>query len=805
MIRNYLKIAIRKAIRDRAYSIINLLGLAIGLASFLFITKYVDFERKIDHFHKYHRQIYRLHTDLKWHDVDESFPQTAPAVGTAIVENFPEVASVTRILPYMSDQVVKINDKLFYENQVMAVDSNFLEVFTFNLKEGNSKELFNEPNEVVLSEAYAHKYFGDKNAIDQLIEINDKSYKVSGIIENAPANSHIQYNLLLSNLSDEDLRYFEWSWIWCNLVTYVKLNPQTSPELLEAKFPDLVRNNAGYAIERLTGKSIDAFFEKGNQLGYLLEPLSEIYYSQYNPLGSSGSRTFIYIFSIVAFTILLLASINYTNLTTARSLKRAREIGLRKVVGTTKYQLYLQFLIESVLFSLASTVIAVFIYEVINNLMVNYFDIKWNLSLLANFHFVWFILGLALIVGIISGLYPAFYLSSFNPARSLKGLQHKGQAKSPMRNLLIVFQFLISFCIIIFTFTVNSQIHFLRNRDLGFDKENLIVISNIGQLQSKNVFKEQVNKGQAIISSTLSSHVPSSSAHGELFRKMEGEQDDFISNMIDADHDFITTFGLKINTGQNFTSLDLNNNSPKILVNQQAQKSLQLEDPLGYRIRSLDDGRVLEIGGVIDDFDYFISQAEMNPMIIRPYLKESSDNIIHYLTVKIASDNLLSTIEEIEDLWNSQETGIPFEFRFYDQIFNDIYIKEIRLGNLLSIFSGLAITIAILGLIGLISFHTEQLTKSIGIRKVFGATVPNILGLITKDFAKLFIIAFVIAIPIANYAIEDWLETFVNRININPWLFAIPGAVVLAIALSTIWIQSFKSASANPVDAIRNE
>lgn len=805
MIRNYIKIAIRKAIMDKGYSMINILGLAIGLASFLFITKYVDFERKIDLFHVHYHDIYRLYTDLKWHDMDDSFPQTAPAVGTAIAENFPEVAAVTRILPYMSERMVKINDKLFYEDKVMAVDSNFLDVFTFKIVEGNPETLFKEPNQIVVSEAYATKYFGDKNAINQLIQINDNTYQVVGVIENAPANSHIQYNLLVSNLSDEELRYFEWSWVWCNLVTYVKLYPEANPELLEAKFPDLVKNNAGYAIERLTGKPIDDFFDKGNRLGYMLEPLSEVYYSEFNPLGSAGSRTFIYIFSIVAFTILLLASINYTNLTTARSLKRAKEIGLRKVVGTTRLQLYLQFLTESVLFSMISTIIAIGMYEAINNLMINYFDIRWNLSLLGNLHFVWFIVGLALIVGVTSGLYPAIYLSSFNPARSLKGLQNKGQTKSPLRNSLIVFQFLISFCIIIFTYTVNSQVQYLRNRDLGFDKDNLVVISNIGQLQSQNVFKEQVNKQKAIISSTLSSHVPSRSARGELFKKMDGERDDFIANLIDADQDFIKTFGLQINTGQNFTSLDINSQNPKILINDQAKKSLELKDALGFQIMGLDDGRILEIGGVIDDFDYFISQETLTPLIIRPLVENSKDNIMQFLTVKVSSDNLPGTIADLEKTWKAQETGIPFEYRFYDQIFNDMYLKQIRLGNLLSLFSGLAITIAILGLIGLISFHTEQLTKSIGIRKVFGATVPNILGLITKDFAKLFIIAFIIAIPVANYAIEDWLETFVHRININLWVFAVPGAVVLAIALSTIWIQSYNSASANPVDSIRNE
>ena len=805
MLKNYLKIAIRKAIRDKTYTLINIFGLAIGLASFLAISRYVDLESKVDHFHQSFDHIYRLHTDLKWNDVDESFPQTAPAVGTAIVDNFAEVEHVTRILPYYSERLVKIEDDIYKEQGILAVDSNFLKVFTFEILSGKRNDLLTQPDELLLSETYAKKYFADEEPLGKMVDIDGTLFKVVGIIEDAPPSSHIRYDMLVSNLSSEDLAYFEWSWVWCNLVTYIKLNPNASPDDLEAKFPQLVKDNAGYAIERLTGKPLDDFFERGNNLGYLIEPLSEVYYSNYNPLGASSSRIFIYIFTIVAFTILLLACINYTNLTTARAIKRAKEIGLRKVVGTSKGQLHFQFLVESVLFSGIAMVLSIFFYETISMWIANYFDFPWNLSLANIPEFLWYIIGLTIIVGVISGLYPAFYLSSFNAAKSLKGLQSRGSSKSPLRNVLLVFQFIISFCIIIFTFSVNEQISFLRNRDLGFDKENLIVIHNVNQLQSRDVFKNQVNQNPAVVSSTLSSHVPSMNAHGELFRKLEGEQEDFLARLIDADMDYLKTYGLKLVEGQNFSTSDLQSNSPKIVINQAAINTLQYDDPIGRRIMGLDDGRELEIAGIIQDFDYFLSQVEMGPIVIRPYIDRGPENLIKHLTVKVSSEDFATTIDQIKQVWDDQKTGVPFEYQFYNQIFNEIYNKEIRLGNLLSVFSGLAIIIAILGLIGLISFHTEQLTKSIGIRKVFGATIPNILGLITKDFAKLLIIAFAIAVPVANYAIEDWLETFIHKINIDPWLFIIPGLAVIFIALFTIWVQSFKSASANPVDAIRNE
>ena len=805
MIRNYIKIAIRKAVKDRTYSLINIFGLAIGLASFLFITRYVDFERNVDRFHADFGNIYRLHTDLRWQEVDDTFPQTAPAVGTSILENFGEVESLTRIHPLYGERLVKVGDEIHQVTEILSVDSNFLQVFTFDILEGKVEKLFTDPAQIVLSESTSKKFFGDDNAINQILEIDGKQFKVSGIIEDAPANSHLQYTALVSNLSDRELGYFEWSWVWCNLVTYLKLNPNTYPENLEAKFPDLVRNNAGYAIERITGKSIDSFFESGNSLGYQLEPLSEVYYSGYNPIGKSGSRTFIMVFGVVAFTILLLACINYTNLTTARSIKRAKEIGLRKVVGTTKSQLYFQFLTESVLFSLLATVIAIFLYESMNNIISSMYSIQWNLSLLHNTKYFWFVLGLAIIVGVFSGLYPAFYLSSFNASRALKGLQIRGQAKSSVRNWLVVFQFIISICIIIFTFTVNSQIKYLRNRDLGFDKENLIVINNINQLQSRNGFKERINKNSAVLSSTLSSHIPSLNAHGELFRKLDGEQEDFIMNLIDADQDFIATFGLQLNDGDNFAAADLLSQSPRIVVNNRAKEILEYDNAIGHQIMGLDDGRELRISGTIDDFDYFLSRVEIRPIVIRPFIEQNPENSINFLTVKVASNDLQNTISELEKCWKEQESGLPFQFQFYDDIFNDMYIKQIRLGTLLSLFSGLAIAIAILGLIGLISFHTEQLTKLIGIRKVFGASIINILTMITKDFLRLFIIALVIAIPIANYVVEDWLETFINKMDISIWHFIAPGTMVISVALLAIWIQSYNSATANPVDAIRNE
>ncbi len=805
MLKNYILIAIRKAIKDRSYTLINVFGLAIGLASFLFISKYVDFERNVDKFHVNYHSIYRLHTDLKWNEVDDVFPNTAPAVGTAIRDNFEEVEYVTRIRSFYSEKMIEVGEDVYQESGILSVDSNFLKIFSFELLHGNGDNLFTNPNQVVLSESMSKKLFGENNGINETIEIDNQDFVVAGIIEDSPANSHIQFTVLTSNLADEELNYFEWSWIWCNLVTYIKLNPNSSQERLESKFPDLVKNNAGYTIERITGNSINTFFENGNKIGYKLEPLSEVYYSGYNSIGISGSETFVIIFSLVALTILLLACINYTNLTTSRSIKRAKEIGLRKVAGTTMSQLYSQFLLESIIFSLIAVVLALFIYESLNSLIIRLFDIRWNLSLLNNMNYLWFALFISVVVGIFSGLYPAFYLSSFKPSRAIKGLQIKGQARSRVRNTMVVFQFIISFCIIIFTFTVNSQVSFLRNRDFGFDKENLVVIENINQLPSRSFFKQEVNNIPAVVSSTLSSNIPSISAHNELFRRLNGEKKDYIMTLIDADHDFIKTFSLNLLEGSNFEARDLSSITPRIVINKKAIKILEYENAIGETLMGLDDGRVLEVSGIIDDFDYYLSNTELRPIIIRPYFDSIPQNQIRHLTVKVASDNLPKTIAELEEIWDKQQSGLPFQFHFYDQIFNDTYMREIRLGNLLSLFSVLAISIAILGLIGLIAFHTEQLTKSIGIRKVFGANIVNILTLITRDFIKLFIIAFIIAIPVANYAMKDWLETFVFKIEVGIMLFAIPGIAVILIALFTIWIQSYKAAVANPVESLKDE
>ena len=806
MLKNYINIAIRKARQNILYSVINSLGLSLGIAAFLFIIQFVSNELKIDQFHHDPDRVFRMISDLKWDTTEDEFSSTPPALGTAIVSDFEEVEYVTRILPEYSEIQVWVEDKLFLESNTMAVDSNFLRIFNFRLLQGNPGTLFSKPNSVVLPESYVLKYFGEAPALGAGLKIGEKEYKVTGVIEDAPENGHINYSLLISINSDKNVAYFEWSWVWSNLVTYIKLKEGVDATTFSLKLPDLVKNNAGYSIERITGKSLEDFYNNGNRINFKMQPLSEVYYQYENPIGPKGNKTYIYVFGGIAFLILILACINYTNLATARSIKRAKEVGIRKVVGSSKMQLIFQFLTESILFSLFASLLAVLIGEVIYSSLTDAFGIRWDLSPMSNWTSLLYILAIALSVGLISGLYPAIYLSSFNPAHTIKGINQQGESRSFFRNSLVVFQFLISFGIIIMAFTVNRQIDFLRNRNFGFDQDKLLVISNINFLKNRDPFRNEVEQLSAVSSSTFTNVVPGKGGYYELFKKVADPDPDHIMILINADENFLKTFGIKLLSGKNYTEADLTKTEERFaVINQKASEEFDLNQPIGERIYALDDGRNLEISGLIDQIDFDLSTGEYNSIVIRPYSKFGNASTLNFLTVRLNSGNLQSTVSEIEKLWTKQDSGMPFQYYFYDQIFDQNFKSENRLSSLLDIFSGIAVFIGLLGLVGLVSYNTERLQKSIGIRKVFGASIFNILLLLTRDFIKLIIIAFAIAIPLANYFITDWLNEFIYRVNVEVWFFAIPGIIILIVAMITIWGQSYRSARANPVDSIRGD
>jgi len=804
MLKNYLQTLLRKARKDLTYSGINLVGLALGISSFLFIIQYVRYEMDIDAFHENPERIYRLTADMKWNAMDEQFPSTPPAIGTAIVTNFDDVAYVTRLRAYSTAIVIR-NEDVFKETSVMAVDSNFLKIFNFHLLEGNRETVFRDKNSVVLPESYVTKYFGSEDPINQLLKINDKEFKVTGIIEDAPKHSHIAYGPLVSILSDGNVEYFEWSWIWHNLVTYIKIEPTATKESVESKIPQLIMDNASPALERITGKTVEQFFAEGNSLGYYLQPLEEVYYDN-NNIGPQGNKKYLYVFAAVAFLILALASINYMNLSTARSARHAKEVALRKVLGTSRKQLISQFLLEAFVYSVIATILAIGIGEIAGNYIANALGIRWDLSFISSVESILFTFVISLFVGVLSGLYPAFYLSSFQPSQTLYGIHQQRASKSVLRNLLVIFQFIISFGTIIFAFTAHSQIKFLQERDLGFEKDHILIISNVDHALNRNSFKTEVKRLSGVQNASLSSGIPTEGLYGEIFKKTENREEDFIFNLMEADEDFLETMGIQLLEGKNFSAKDLRKREPGLLINNLAKKQLELEDnALGTKLEAMDRNGDFEIVGITNDFDFFLGSNDPTPFVIRPYFEDEPNRTIRFLVVNVQSQNIPEILSGIERIWKDQNSGVPFEYRFIDQIFEENFRNETQLSGLLGIFSTIAIIIALLGLIGLVSYHTEQMKQSIGVRKVLGASMGNIVLLITTDFIKLLIIAIVIAIPVVNYFIVSWLEGFVYGMPLTAIYFILPGISLIVLSLLIIWAHSFRAARANPIDAIRAE
>ncbi|MDW7694747.1 ABC transporter permease [Flammeovirgaceae bacterium SG7u.111] len=804
MLLNFLKIIYRNMSRDKSFTAINLFGLALGISAFLYIALFVKHEKSVDNFHKEKSQIFRLRTQLKWNDFDEEFPQTPPGVGTTIRDIFPEVEKLTRVRPF-HQRIVKIDEEVFKEEHAMGADSAFLDIFNFEVLEGNKQTLLTQPNTVVLTESYAKKYFRNEKPLNQLIDIEDVPHKVTGVLEDPPANSHIQYSMLISNQGDETLGFFEWSWIWCNLVTYAKLTKGADPAALEAKFPEMVMTHAGNTIKRLTSGTVESFFEQGNKIGFSLEPLEDVYYSSQNNLGPIGNETYLNIFMLVGIFILLLAGINYVNLSTAKSMKRSMEVGIRKVMGSSRASLIGQFLAEAVVYCFLSTIIVFFMSEFLGNYLADNLDIRWDMRLIDNPWMFALAVAIALLLGTISGIYPAVYLSSFKPLRVLKGGQTAKQ-KSVFRNTLVVMQFMISFGLIILTFSVNRQIHHMRTMDIGIDTDNTLVIRNMEHLGiNRDSFKETLKSMSGVKSAGFSSSYPSNGGRGEIIRKMTAQEDDLLLSIIEVEPEYLETYNIKVIEGQAFNELDKQSQTPKVLINETAVKSLGYENPIGQKIIALDDEREVEIAGIVKNFNHESVKFDITPLMIRPYFEEKPAIGVNFLSVKVSPSNIQETLESIKKAWQVRETGIPFEYFFCNEAIDQALRQERGFSKLLDTFSVISIVIACLGLAGLAMYTAEQKTKSIGIRKVLGATVSNILVLLSKGYARLLLLAFVLVAPISYWAIDSWLGNFANKIELGWWHFALPGLLLCLVALVAVSAQTLKAALAKPVDSLRNE
>ena len=788
--------------KNKVFSIINILGLAIGLTCFMLIALFVYNELSYDKYPAEAKNIYRIHLSVTGNGDIALYPDVDVTVGEGIKNAFPEVKASTRI--YHVSDFVKYDDKQSKEEYLAFADSNFLQLFSIPLIDGNAANALVQPNSIVISKSFAKKYFGSDEALGKSLVIGPRKsvYKVTGVIDKVPDNSHFHFDAFLS-LSTRRTTNATWSNL--GYYTYLLLNENADPKKLEAKFPQLLAKYVVPEIQHDMGVSLAEAQKSVNTFHFSLQPLTGIHLHSNTKfeLEANGDIQYVYIFSVLAVFILLLACVNFTNLSTARAVKRAREVGIRKVMGSIKKQLIFQFLTESVLFTFFSMLCA----YILIFFLLPYFNQVANKNISFDFFLryqsILVMFSVSFIAGILAGIYPAFFLSSFNTIKVLKGSSFtQGSQRKPLRSSLIVFQFFVSTALIIATIIVYQQLHYMQNKKLGYDKDQVLFLPDARLLGSNQAaFKQQVLQDSRVVSASISRSVPG----GEIMDGTEiypkngtANGTEIHANISHIDYNYLRTLGIHILQGRNF-SKDYPTDSSGIVINEAAVRELGWtnDDAVGKTIvRS--GQQEFKVIGVVADFNYASVKQKITAMMM---LGNNSGGLI----VKIKTSDIKGLLANLKKQWNAFNPAGPLEYNFLDEKFAALYASEQRTQKIFSAFAILAIIIASLGLFGLSAFVIEQRTKEIGIRKVLGASVQQVLLMVSKEFLLLVTIAFIISIPVTWWAMHAWLQDFAYRINISMWIFATAGIAVIIIALLTISFQAIKAAIANPVKSLRTE
>ncbi len=808
MLQIYFKIAWRNLQRNKIYSFINIIGLATGLCCFLLIALYVIDELSYDKYNDKADRIYRINADILFGGNNMHFTQTSDMMGEVLKKDYPQVEEYTRIYNNNGNKLVKKGTEFIYQDETAYVDSTFFRVFTLPAISGNTQTALNEPNTVVISRSAALKYFGTTDAVGKLLETKDdggRAYKVTAVIEDVPENSHFHFDFFFS-MKNVD---YQWGqFVSHNFHTYLLLKSGTDAKAFEKNFDQYIEKYVlPQARQFMQINSMDEFKKAGNSLEYSLMPITKIHlYSDRNlEITPSGNIQYIYIFSAVALFILLIACVNFMNLTTARSANRAKEVGIRKVLGTERKSLIIQFLSESMLMVILSLLIALALTYLILPLFNGLANKTIIFSNLASPVILPLLFVLPLIVGLIAGSYPAFYLSSFKPIFVLKG--RLANKRGRLRGALVIFQFAASIVLIIGTIVIFRQLNYIQTKDLGYKKDQVLIVNGAFALQKNaGAFKNEVLQMPGVVSGTLSSFLPvSNSSRSDNTFSKEAVMDSktgFNMQCWNIDYDYLKTMGMALTKGRNF-SKDFGGDSSGVIINETTAKFLGYADPVGRDLyRNDNDGRQTKytIIGVVKNFNYESIKQTIAPLSL--FLTKNDFGLAIF---KISPVNLPNLLASIQAKWKTMAAGFPYSYRFLDESFNEMYQSEQRIGKIALIFSVVAILIACLGLFGLAAFVAEQRTKEIGIRKVLGASVVHIVNMLSKDFLKLVIIAALIAIPVSWWFMHHWLMDFAYRISIGWWVFVMAAVIAVIIALATICSQAIKAAIANPVKSLRTD
>jgi putative ABC transport system permease protein len=817
MFRNYLKVAVRNLLKRKGFTLINILGLATGMAVCLLIVLFIRSELSYDDFHQHADRIYRVVLERKYPERMSPYAIIPSSIGPAMQKEFPEVSMCTGLLNFAGNNNVylKVGDQLFEEPHILIADSNFFRVFTTTLLEGDTADALAKPNMAVINETTAKKMFGSvSKAMGQYFETDGKQrFTISGVCKDWPENSHQQFNVLISLGSFPFAR--QQNYTGFSTWTYLLLKPGANPDGLDAKFPSIIRKYVAGDIARSFNMSYEAFVAAGNGYHYYLQPLQKIHLisdmeAEAKP---NGSMRAVYIFAVVAIFILGIAGINFINLSTARSMERAKEVGIRKTFGSEKQSLIFQFLMESVLVSLLSIIVALGFIVLLLPLFNRMSD--KDLSAMAFFNplVLLGLLAFGVVVGMLAGLYPAFVLSSFSPIKVLKGKFKSSRYGTALRNGLVIFQFAISIILIISTIIVNRQMQYMLGDKLGFKKDHVIEIQRGDLLNEKaRAFRNELLGIAGVENVTGTTSMPGDDGFFGVTWQPVGSKESMTGKGIIVDDQFAKTLGLEIKEGR-FFSKEYPTDSLGLVLNEKAVSALGLKGQvIGARLtttdgnlnpRPVDSPYYYTIVGVVKDFHYQTLHQSIAPLIFTSSARFR--DFAPTVTVRIKGDNFSSTVKSVEHVWHDFVPEKPFHYTFLDQNLAAQYRAEQTTQRVFTVFSILAIFIACIGLLGLAAYATQQRIREISIRKVLGASAGTIIGMLSRDFLKLVTISALVAFPLAWLGMHSWLQSFAYRVGLSWWIFVLAWVLSLAITMLTISFQAIRAARTNPVKTLRSE
>lgn len=803
MLHNYIISAIRHIKNNKGFVLINILGLSIGMAVCLLIMQYVSYENNYDRFHDDYENIYRVQYNIyKNGELKVECAAAVPAVGPAMKDNFPEVIDFCRAFPIKG--IVSYNDISFREGKMQVADPSFIQLLTFPLINGDPKTCLERKNTCLITDEAAKMYFGNDDPIGKTLKILNRDFEITGVLADIPENSHIKFSIIISYATIKEWwgDDTETAWGWYDFNTYVKLQPGTDHKEFNIKFNNWLESEMKEEWERRGGKS-----------EFLLQPIKSIHLHsdllQESEPDENGNATSVRFLSLIALFILVIAWLNYINLSTARSIERSKEIALRKVIGASRSQLVNQLMVESVILNLISLIFAFMLVELLLPYYRNFTSMPLNLDLLINLN-IWIYLSVFFVVGtLISGLYPAVIISSFPPAAVIKGSFHRKGSDVNIRSILVIFQFIISFTLIAGIIIVNQQLNYMQSQDIGFDIDDTYVVKAPGVYESDslynvqfNAFKDEVYNLPFIESFTTSTNLPGDEifwANGSRSLLQPGEKNT-VMYIVGIDDNYIPAFGLNLIAGRNFSN-EIAADDSAVIINKAAVKRYDFASPQDALEKQIILGRrTLTIAGVIDNFNQMSLKTNITPLAF-PYFEHCD----RYFSFKFNATDYESYSPHIKKLWDRFFPGNPYDYFFLDEFYNRQYKKDIQFSSVFAIFTYIAIFIALLGLMALSVFDNIKRNKEIAVRKANGATSMNIVLMLIKKMIKKIIIAIIIAIPFTWYLMDKWLNGYAYHIKIAPWVFVISALITVVVALAVILIHSLKTAHRNPAEILKYE